>query len=514
MGVWEIALFDGEKPRMKVNPTMRHLLSLSEDIVDEAEIYNIWRSRIKPEFIESVDKSVLAMKDGVRDENTYLWDDPVLGEQYVRCGGVGEFIKGKGWIFRGYHYNVNDEVREEIRKQKLLTDALEAAEVANKAKTNFLMNMSHDIRTPMNAILGYSQLMKKELTDEKLLRYQEKIGESGNMLLSIINNVLDMARIESGKMEIDEDYAQIGAVAKEISGVFEQEAKKKGLTLVREVNVTHDHILSDETKIKEVFINLLSNAVKYSLAGGTVTLRVTELPCDKPGYATIKTEVIDTGIGMSKEFLPSLFVSFARERNTTVGKIAGTGLGMSIVKKLVEMMHGTIDVESELGKGSKFTVILTHRIADEAFYTQKNSSDFDPSKLELLKGKHILLAEDNDLNAEIAVTIFEEMGLKVDRVADGIQCLAKVEDMPARTYDLILMDIMMPNMDGYKATHAIRLLSDKAKSETPIVAMTANAFAEDRAKALEVGMNDHISKPIDMEKVIPILVKYLIRNEL
>ena len=375
------------------------------------------------------------------------------------------------------------------------------AENANAAKSDFLFNMSHDIRTPMNALLGYSELMKRELTDPKLLDYQEKMEQSGNLLLSIINNVLDMAKIESGKMELDENYVKIRDIYQGVYKIFQAEAEKKGIHLEMEYEVQHEHVICDETKNREIFLNLISNAVKYTASGGAVTIRITELDCDRKDYVRIQTQVIDTGIGMSEEFLPSLFEAFARERNTTAAKVAGTGLGMPIIKKYVDMMGGTIKAESKLGEGSKFTVIMEYRIADKGYYEQDTDPSPDTEETDRISGKHVLLAEDNDLNAEIAEFILEDMGLVVDHVEDGVQCVARMEQKPAGTYDLILMDIQMPNMDGYKATQAIRRLEDKKKAGIPIIAMTANAFEEDRKKAFEKGMNGHIAKPVDAEKV-------------
>ena len=375
------------------------------------------------------------------------------------------------------------------------------AEEANAAKSDFLFNMSHDIRTPMNALLGYSELMKSELTDPKLLDYQEKMEQSGNLLLSIINNVLDMARIESGKVELDEDYVKIRDIYQGVYKIFQAEAEKEGIHFEMEYEVLHEHVICDETKNREVFLNLLSNAVKYTSSGGTVTIRITELECDREGYVRIQTQVIDTGIGMSEEFLPFLFESFTRERNTTDGKVAGTGLGMPITKKYIDMMGGTIEVESKLGEGSKFTVIMEYRTADKGCYEQDTDLSPDAEETDGISGKHVLLAEDNELNAEIAEFMLEDIGLVVDHVEDGIQCVARMEQKPAGTYDLILMDIQMPNMDGYQATQEIRRLADKEKAGIPIVAMTANAFEEDRKKALAKGMNGHIAKPVDEEKL-------------
>ena len=393
--------------------------------------------------------------------------------------------------------------------QEQLKQALEQAESASVAKTNFLSNMSHDIRTPMNALIGYTMMLKPKIKDEELLGYVENMEKSGNLLLSIINHVLDMARIESGKMEVNEVYTRVGHDIDELISVFSLEAKKKNIRLLVSVQVEHEHIMTDITKIREIFSNLLSNAIKYTPEGGTVKLITRELPCSRPGYMRIQSEIADNGMGMSKEYLPTLFDAFSRERNTTVGKISGTGLGMAIVKKLVDMQGGTIEVESELGKGSRFIVTFEHPIADEAYYKQEEQEAKSAQGAELIKGKRILLAEDNDLNAEIALFILRNMGLEVERVEDGAQCVSTLEQQPAGTYDLIFMDVQMPKMDGYTATQNIRALDDKEKAAIPIVAMTANAFAEDRERALAAGMNGHIAKPIDVKKLEQALVKLL-----
>ena len=387
--------------------------------------------------------------------------------------------------------------------------ALKKAEDASLAKTRFLNNMSHDIRTPMNVILGYAQLMEDELNGKGMpetLEHLEKLQQSGNLLLSIINNVLDMARIESGRMELDENYGRIEDVQQSLIELFEDEAKRKNITYNFRMNVEHGHVLTDITKVEEIFVNILSNAIKYTPDGGSVIVNVDELPCDEPDYMIVRTRVSDTGIGMSEEYLTKIFEAFTREQNTTKSKIAGTGLGMSIVKKYVDLLGGTIDVESELGKGSTFTVTLKHKIADESYYEKKYAEN-PVTGSEILEGRKILLAEDNDLNAEIAEAILERAGLNIERVEDGIQCVNRITEMPAGTYDMILMDIQMPNMNGYKATQAIRHLSDKDKACIPIIAMTANAFEEDKRDAIAAGMNGHIAKPIQVEKLLSILTE-------
>lgn len=389
--------------------------------------------------------------------------------------------------------------------------ALKKAEDASLAKTRFLNNMSHDIRTPMNAILGYAQIMEDELNRKEMpevSEHLEKLQQSGNFLLSIINNVLDMARIESGRMELDENYCRIEDVWKSLFAVFDENAMKKNIALHYAMNVEHEHVLTDVTKVKEILVNILSNAIKYTPAGGSVMVYVDELPCDESGYMIVKIRVSDTGIGMSQDYQTKIFEAFTREQNTTKSKIAGTGLGMSIVKKYVDLLGGTINVESELGKGSTFTVTLKHRIADESYYIKKHIEGPGTGS-EILEGRNILLAEDNDLNAEIAEAILERAGLKTERVEDGIQCVNRIMEMPVGTYDMILMDIQMPKMDGYKATQAIRNLPDRDKACIPIIAMTANAFVEDKRDAIAAGMNGHIAKPIPVDKLLSMLAEVI-----
>ena len=393
--------------------------------------------------------------------------------------------------------------------------ALKKAKDASLAKTRFLNNMSHDIRTPMNVILGYAQLMENELKGKDMpetLEHLEKMQQSGNLLLSIINNVLDMARIESGRMELDENYCRIEDVRKSLFAVFDEKARKKNIALHYTMNVEHEHVLTDVTKVKEIFVNILSNAIKYTPSGGSVMMSVDELPCDEPGYMIVRNRVSDTGIGMSQDYMTKIFDAFTREQNTTKSKIAGTGLGMSIVRKYVDLLGGTIDVESELGKGSTITVTLKHKIADESYYVKKHIEESGTGS-EILEGRNILLAEDNDLNAEITEAILERAGIKTERVEDGIQCVNMIEKMPAGTYDMILMDIQMPKMNGYKATQAIRRLPDKDKACIPIIAMTANAFEEDKRDALAVGMNGHIAKPIELDKLLSMLAEVIRQQE-
>ena len=392
--------------------------------------------------------------------------------------------------------------------------ALKSAEDASLAKTQFLHNVSHDIRTPMNAILGYSELMKNELKDNdlpKVVEHLNKLQKAGNILLSIINNVLDMARIESGHMELDENYVNIEDIRQRLFEMFEDEAKKKNIHVSYTFNVEHKHVMADVTKVEEIFVNILSNAVKYTPSNGSIEVNVDELSCDDPGYMIVRTSITDTGIGMSQEYLEKIFESFSRERMTS-SKISGTGLGMAIVKKYVDLLGGTIDVKSVLGKGSTFIVTLKYKMADEKYYLNKQEENCEVDNA-IFNGKHILLAEDNDLNAEIALTILERAGLFVDRVKNGIECVNKVIENPCGTYDVILMDIQMPKMDGYKATCEIRNLHDTAKACIPIVAITANAFEEDKKKAIDAGMDGHIAKPINIEDLFVVLTDIMNKHE-
>lgn len=398
--------------------------------------------------------------------------------------------------------NIDDLIKKERLQKEQLRKAYIQAENASNAKTNFLNNMSHDIRTPMNVILGYNQLMIKQLTDPVLVDYQKKIEQSGNLLLSIINDVLNMARIESGRSVLAQSSESIVDMVEEVSNVFGAMAKEKEIVFDTKIDIKHKQVLCDSTKVKEILVNLIGNAIKYTPSGGRVTVDVKELECSKEGYGTYQVQIIDTGIGMSESFIPTLFDSFTREASVN---IMGTGLGMAIVKKLIDMMGGTIDVESVLGKGSCFTITINHKIVDDEIDKTKQE-DLVVSK-HSLEGKHVLLAEDNELNAEFAKIILEDFGLHVDLARDGLECVSKVIQKPVGTYDFILMDIQMPNMNGYLATQKIRTIPEK--NTIPIIAMSANAFDEDKKKALNVGMDGYISKPIDMDKVGKQIIKIL-----
>mgnify|MGYP002724848039 CR=1 FL=1 len=398
--------------------------------------------------------------------------------------------------------NIDKIIKKEKQQEEILNKALIEAKVASKAKTDFLFNMSHDIRTPMNAIIGFTNLLEEHLDDkETLLNYIDKIKTSNEFLLSLINNVLEMAKIENGKEHLDESSTNMVDFYHAICTLFNTQMGEKGVIFRHSLKIRHRNVMIDVTKMREILLNILSNALKYTPTGNSVTMTVTELPSEREGYAIYQTVIEDTGIGMSEEFLSHIFEYFSRERTTTESGVSGTGLGTAIVKKLVDLMHGTIDVESKLGEGTKITLKMNHQITgnQDARPNFQNEQEYNTRDF---TGKRILLVEDNDLNAEIAIAILEEHGLEVERAEDGIVCVNMIEKADADHYDLVLMDIQMPNMDGYEATQLIRKLPDKKKSRLPVIAMTANAFEEDKRNALVAGMDGFLSKPIEIEELI------------
>ncbi len=395
--------------------------------------------------------------------------------------------------------------QELIYKEKLekknedLTEAVAAADRANRSKRAFLFNMSHDIRTPMNAIIGFTELAEQNIDDrEKVRDYLQKIMLSSQHLLSLINDILDMSRIENGKVTIEAVPVCIRDQMDLVKNVVRSDIENRRLRYVEKTEKLDDiYVYADALHVNRILINILSNAVKFTPDGGTITFTVRERKSEREGYALYDFIIEDTGIGMSGEFIGHIFEQFAREKTSTVSHTQGTGLGMSITKSLVDLMGGEIRVESELGKGSVFTVSLEFKITSADMVYGKAAAD-DSSSLLALSGRRVLLVEDNDLNMEIAKAMLEAMGLEVETASDGSEALEKVKKESADRYDLILMDIQMPMMNGYEATRAIRALDDRDKAGIPIIAMTANAFDEDRTNAFEAGMNDHIAKPLDI----------------
>lgn len=384
----------------------------------------------------------------------------------------------------------------DVSNMVMLKKALEQAKEGSAAKSAFLFNMSHDLRTPLNAIIGFSELMKSHWEDSKISRnYLEKIDESGQYLLSLINNILEMSKIESGKEELKEKPWDIYTSCDNLLQFFEPDIRQKNQTLNYAVNIKHNMILTDSLKIREIYVNLMSNAIKYTNEGGTISFSLEEIEREE-GLSDYKAIVQDTGIGISKDYLPHIFENFSRQKTSSESGIIGTGLGMPIVKKLVDLMHGTISIESEEGKGTTVVVNLPHR-----YIIEKEEVDVVDDKEIDLTGKHILLVEDNDLNAEIAQTLLEDKGLKVMRAKDGLEAITIVKENAVDCFDCILMDIQMPRMNGFEACKVIRSLPNN-RSQIPIIALTANAFEEDRQDCLEAGMSEHVAKPIEIQSLL------------
>lgn len=398
--------------------------------------------------------------------------------------------------------------KDEIHAAEL-EKAVQEAQSANEAKTRFLFNMSHDIRTPMNAIIGFSDLLEKHIDEkDRAVDYIAKIKSSSSFLLSLINYVLEMARIESGKASLKIELGSYSELINSLNAVFEPSLKSKNLSYLCYNTVEHDAILCDRTKIREILLNIISNSIKYTPEGGKISVKIEETPAPRKGFASYRITVKDNGIGMSKEYLPHIFEEFTREHSSTESHITGTGLGLPIVKSLVNLMGGTIDVESELGAGTITTICLTFELpTEEQLAAHQHKDEILEQSLQTLSEKRVLLAEDNDLNAEIVLTVLEENGIHAEHVKDGALCLKAVQNAPEDYYNVILMDIQMPNMNGYQAAEAIRALPGK-RGEIPIVAMTANAFEEDRRKALESGMNAHIAKPVDVSVLLETLSRF------
>ncbi len=496
-----------------------------EKFIDEIELnkleeagysYKIWKkdseSREKIIIAQSEqpsEKDILTVSCEVPNDIWYFEIIPKAGwvpaEQtifYFLISLVVAFL-----VMIGYWQIEMQRYREEVHA-KAMEHSAEAARQANEAKTRFLFNMSHDIRTPMNAIMGFSELLEEHIDDkEKAEDYISKIKASSSLLLSILNYVLEMARIESGKAELKLEVGCLNDLVDSLNAVSEPAVYQKKQHYSCTMNILHEYILCDRTKVREIVLNILSNSIKYTPEGGSIFLDVTEIPMEKEQEMLCQITVKDTGIGMSEEYLPHIFEEFTRERTTTESKVVGAGLGLPIVKSLVDLMEGSIEVESKLGEGTKTVITLPFKIVDEK-QSAESKECFPEEKEEGLIGKRVLLAEDNDLNVEIATMILKECGLEVDRAEDGEVCVRMLQQKPEGYYDLILMDIQMPNMNGYQATESIRGMRGR-RAEIPIVAMTANAFEEDRKKSLDAGMNEHIAKPIDIDKLLKTLEKIL-----
>ena len=640
-GMWHMTLEEGKAPRLRANAKMKELLGIAGQDLTEEEIYDAWYSHVpeteRPDVLQRIEE----MLSGKLSECINLWIHPNGREMYTRFGGTVTADENGVQSLRGYYSDVTDSVREDRAQRDALADALVAAEHANRAKTAFLNNMSHDIRTPMNAIVGFTALAASHIDNkEQVQDYLSKISVSSQHLLSLINDVLDMSRIESGKMTLDEAEIHLPDMIHDLRTIIHANVASKQLSLFIDTqDVVNEDIIADKLRLNQVFLNILSNAIKFTPNGGTISFRVVEKPVQLAGHTEFEFHIKDTGIGMSKEFQKTIFEAFTREKTSTISGIQGTGLGMAITKSIVDMMSGKIEVFSEEGKGTEFVVTIPCRlsgnptkyeeipelqglralVADddtdtclsvcamlrkigmrpdwtssghEAVIRTKEALDqadefrtyiidwqmpdmngvetvrrirkvigdgtpiiiltaYDWADIEkeareagvtafcskplflselrdvLVKplqareekgtsktavdftGKKILLAEDNEMNQMIAEAILTEAGFSLNIACDGNIAVQMMKDAPAGTYDIILMDIQMPTMDGYEAARLIRALDDKAKAEIPIIAVTANAFEEDRKLALESGMNGHLAKPYDIPKMMETLAELL-----
>lgn len=640
-GTWRIVFEEGKKPRLRGNAKMMQLLGVEGQQLTEEEIYDAWYSRILPEEVHSVQKNVQEMLEGKLSEITYRWEHPTKGILFVRCGGTAKEVEPHYQMLQGYHSDVTDLVREEQAQKEALRNALVAAEHANQAKTLFLNNMSHDIRTPMNAIAGFTALAASHIDNKEQVKdYLSKISVSSQHLLSLINDVLDMSRIESGKMTLEETEVHLPDLIHDLRTIVHANITAKQHDLFIDTqDIIHEDIITDKLRLNQVLLNIMSNAIKFTPNGGMISFRLTEKPSSSKELTNLEFRIKDTGIGMTEEFQKTIFDAFTREKTSTVSGIQGTGLGMAITKNIVDMMGGTITVNSEKGKGSEFIVAITCRVTGEpikpepipalnglralvadddtdtclsvcsmlreigmrpdwtnygkeAVIRAKDALDSadefkvyiidwqmpDLNGLETVRrirkligddapifiltaydwadieeeaieagvtafcskplfmselrsvlaapftekaeqpeetpiphfsGKRVLLAEDNEMNQIIAETILTEVGLMVDIASNGEIAVEKMETQPAGYYDVILMDIQMPVMDGYTAAKLIRKMTDPAKANIPIIAVTANAFEEDRKIALEAGMDGHLAKPYDIPKMMDTLQKLL-----
>ena len=641
-GMWHMTLEEGKASRLRANTKMKELLGIAGKDLTEEEIYDAWYSHVPESERPEVMKRIEEMLSGKLSECINLWIHPDGHEMYTRFGGTVVADEDGKQSLRGYYSDVTETVREDRAQRDALADALVAAEHANKAKTTFLNNMSHDIRTPMNAIVGFTALATSHIDNKELVRdYLGKISVSSQHLLSLINDVLDMSRIESGKMTLDEAEVHLPDVIHDLRTIIHANITAKQLNLFIDTqDVVNEDIITDKLRLNQVFLNILSNAIKFTPNGGTISFSVIEKASPIPDHAVFEFRIRDTGIGMSKEYQKTIFEAFTREKTSTVSGIQGTGLGMAITKSIVDMMGGTISVSSEEGKGTEFIVtipcllngsienqdeipelqglrvlvvdddtdtclsvcsmlrsigmrpdwtsqgkesvirakeamkqsdafsayIIDWQIPDmngvevarqvrsligdsapiiiltaydwsdietearEAGVTafcskpiflselrkvlaapfQSGHEDAEPeTNTADFSGKRVLLAEDNEMNQMIAQAILTESGLEVVIANNGQEAVTMMEEAPAGTYNIILMDIQMPIMDGYEAARLIRAFADPAKASIPIVAVTANAFEEDRKLALEAGMNGHLAKPYDIPKMMETLKQLL-----
>ena len=486
-----------------------------ERLSDASYCYEIWEKNS-----QTGEKITLAQSQKDMPQNCLTVECGIPNDTwYVDIAPTAGWIPTAWWIIAGIFslilsimtatifYQLYSKKYREKQYIDELQKATAQARLANEAKTKFLFRMSHDIRTPMNAIIGYSDLLEKHLQDEKKASaYLKKLQSSGNLLMTILNQVLEIARIESGTATLRLEAEDMEALFHSLYTVFESDIQQKELHYSEEIHIRHKYAICDKTRLQEIQLNIVSNAIKYTPRGHTIHISLNEVASDDKQAQYVFT-CTDTGIGMSEEYLSHIFEEFSREETSVKNEVPGTGLGLPIVKSIIELMEGTIQVESKQNIGTKITVTLPFDIAEKKDVSGKQEPK-QPSRAEE-KPYRILLAEDNALNAEIALELLKGAGFLVEHAADGQACVDMLSRAEEGYYDLILMDVQMPILNGYEATKKIRQLENRKKAEIPILAMTANAFSEDQQAALEAGMNEHVAKPIDMNVLLRVMMKYL-----
>ncbi len=505
-----VFLINPETSTVKVLKLQGYMTSTLSEETDIEHPYQATCDRYIAERVHPDDQEMLrralnleTVKQALATQAEYVSSYRILENDQVHFYQFKYLIaENNEGILAGFQ-NVDAMIAAEREQQELLKTALASAEEANSAKSTFLSNMSHDIRTPLNAIIGFNELAKKHANDpDAIRRYLDKVSISSNHLLNLINDVLDMSRIESGQVHVDKARIHLPSMFNELHTIIAGSANANGIDLTFDTsNIIHTHVVGDELKIKKILMNILSNAVKFTESGGMVMFSAEERKLQTSRYAHFVFRIKDTGIGMSNQFQEHVFEAFSREKHDSRDAASGTGLGLSIVKSLVNIMDGSIHLKSEQGVGSEFTVSLHLEIANEDDANTRKAPTRD-AKSQSIEGKRVLLVEDNEFNREIAFEILTEAGLDVDTAEDGSVAVRKVEQSDGWTYDIVLMDIQMPEMNGYEATRAIRSLPDPARANVPIIAVTANAFSSDRDEALAAGMDGHIAKPIDVKMLI------------
>ena len=505
-GLWSIECEDGAAPRMYANRTMCMLLGVDASLSPEA-CYETWFSRIDPEYVEMVQEAVAEMRQLGRAEVIYPWNHPALGKIYVRCGGVpDEKYDRAGWRLKGYHQDITETMVIRQRQEKALMEALMEAKRANQAKTKFLSNMSHDIRTPINGILGMLTICENSVDDpERQQECRQKIRTAAEHLLSLINDVLDISKLESGNLVFSQERFDLREVLDSCMSILAPQAEEQGLTLeLRCGELAHARLIGSPLHLRQILINIIGNAIKYNRPRGRVLVRVEEQSADGEA-AVFRFVVEDTGIGMRAEFMEHIFEAFTQENSDARTNYEGSGLGMAITKHLVEKMGGSISVESAPGVGSKFSVVLPVQIDPEGAQPPREEGEKPPADV---SGMKALLVEDNALNREIAQYMLEDAGVTVVNAGNGREALEAFCASAPGEYDCIFMDVMMPVMNGLDATRAIRALDREDAGTVPIIALSANAFAEDVQQALEAGMNSHLAKPLDVNRMLETMAAY------